>query len=128
MKTRATVEDLVAQAEKLLMERKMPFFECSHCAQRCPYPRIRCTKCGGREISVKASSGEGKIIASTTVYRVPPIVPKDFAIPYEIVIVELSEGVKVRGNAKVGIHQGTGVKLDDKSPPGTIFFIPIDGN
>jgi uncharacterized OB-fold protein len=74
---------------------------CVACSASYLARRNGCGRCGGTEFSTRSRRGPGTVIAYTTVYRDAPSV----AVPFVSVLVDLAEGVIVKGNL-IGIDPG----------------------
>jgi uncharacterized OB-fold protein len=67
---------------------------CNTCGKSQFYPRIKCKFCHSFDLDYKQSSGKGKIISYSTVYRGPS---DDYPVPYTLGLVELEEGTRIFG-------------------------------
>jgi uncharacterized protein len=78
-------------------EHELRIQKCAECGQYQFYPRIYCTKCFGDKIEWVKTSGKGKVLSYTTVYRpVSPAFAKD--VPYVVALVTLDEGPNLLTN------------------------------
>ena len=104
---------------------EIPIVICSSCGKATTYPRATCTVCGSENISLKKSSGIGTLYAFTEIHRAPAT--SKIAVPYTIAIVQLDEGIKVKGvlGSTVGLSAKIGMRLKS-SPPvaGHLTFVP----
>jgi uncharacterized OB-fold protein len=73
----------------------MMVLRCAGCGNRHIPPRWVCASCGQGSLEPDPVSGKGKVYTFTTI-RVAPVQFKAQA-PYDVVIVELEEGIKVTG-------------------------------
>lgn len=109
-----TLSDLISAFKVSISNEKFPFFECSQCNHRFPYPRVQCPKCQSKLTSIRYSKGEGRIITFTVVYRSGSPAVK---VPFVVAIVELSEGLCVTANIsyseKISIGHRVNVKFLD---------------
>ena len=79
-------------------ENQMIILHCEACKTLYIPPKYLCTKCGHEFLKEFAISGRGRIYTYTTIY----VAPESFKdqVPYDIVIVELDEGVRVTARIK----------------------------
>lgn len=91
--------------EKLYFDRlrrhELVYQRCDRC-QRVHFPlRQVCTGCSGESLSLETSSGKGTVYSFTTQFRSPhPFFAED--VPYTLVLVDLTEGIRVFANLVVG--------------------------
>ncbi len=70
---------------------------CEHCSHVQFYPRAHCTRCAGRQLAWKQSSGRGVIYSHTTTYRASLPAFAD-AVPYVLVLADMEEGFRIMLN------------------------------
>ncbi len=71
--------------------------KCAACGQCQFYPRLYCTACMSDQVEWVKTSGRGKILSFTIVYRP---VTKAFAheVPYVVALITLDEGPQIMSN------------------------------
>lgn len=75
-------------------DERLVYQTCTTCGHRQFYPRTVCTSCLGDDLAVSEARGTGTVYSYTTVMR--PAGPEFAgATPYTVVLVDLSEGVRV---------------------------------
>jgi len=74
---------------------------CTACGKVQIIPRSLCESCQSNKLVWRASSGLGRILSHTTVYRAPTPAFRDEA-PYVIAIVDMNEGFRLMVNVKGG--------------------------
>lgn len=78
--------------------------KCKSCGNYQFPPREMCAHCQSLEFDWVTSSGEGKLVTYCVINRPPhPAFQDD--VPYAIVVVELSEGVRMLGASKVPVDE-----------------------
>lgn len=87
---------------------------CSHCGTVQLIPRSLCAACQSKALSWHESSGNGRVLTYTTVYRAPTPAFRAEA-PYVIAIVDMDEGFRlmtnVAGGAASAIEIGAKVRI-----------------
>lgn len=102
-------------------ERRLTLQYCEGCENFQFYPRILCTRCGGRELSWRAASGRGSV-ASFSVVRRP--ISAAWEAPYMVALIDLEEGPRMMSNI-VGcspqeVRIGQAVEVDFEAWSATI--------
>ncbi len=72
---------------------------CADCGHHQFYPRPFCLQCESEHVGWVESKGKGVVYASTTVYL---DVSTELEPPYQVVLVELDEGVRLLANTVDG--------------------------
>lgn len=75
---------------------------CEACDRLQFYPRIVCTRCGGRQLTWRAVSGRGRIASFTVVRR--GLSPA-YEAPYVVALIDLEEGPRMMSNV-IGTEPG----------------------
>ena len=87
---------------------------CARCGCVQLMPRSLCSSCQHTQLTWKVSSGHGRILSHTTVYRAPTPAFRE-EVPYVIALVDLDEGfrlmVNVKGGASSGVAIGRAVRI-----------------
>lgn len=86
---------------------QLQYQQCGTCLNRWYFRRDFCPACGQTSPITQLASGMGKVCASTLVHRAPS---DEFRaiVPYQIVLVDLVDGIRVMGHAEIDVH------MDDK--------------
>jgi len=79
-------------------EHQLMILYCKVCGTFHIPPKYLCTKCGNGSLEKYSASGSGRIYTFTTIYVAPELFKNQ--APYDIVIIELSEGIKVTARMK----------------------------
>lgn len=85
-------EEMIFFAEA--REGRLSFQVCDDCATRIAYPHVVCPNCLSDRLSRHASAGRGTVHSFTTLHRAGSPVMAG-RVPYTVVLVDLSEGVRV---------------------------------
>ena len=87
-------DGLVADFWKHCSEERLAFQRCGECGTWRHLPRVLCARCGSARWEWAASSGRGRIFSWTITHQ--PLV-RNFPepVPYAVVVVELTEGVRM---------------------------------
>lgn len=78
---------------------------CLSCGRAQTLARYACADCGKSNLNWEDASGQGSVVAVTTVTRAPSAAFAALA-PYVLVIVELDEGARVMGHGVSGLGIG----------------------
>jgi uncharacterized OB-fold protein len=81
---------------------------CAACGAWWALRPYACAGCGGTDLHSARASGEGEVIAHSTVHRAPDASWRALA-PYELVLVRLREGAVLMGHAAPGVAIGQAV-------------------
>ena len=92
-----TLQELLSCYLEMIRLGELPLVACTSCRNRSTYPRASCTKCGSGAITLLKSEGRGRLYSFTIVYRAAPSHP-DATLPFVVALIELEEGIKIRGN------------------------------
>jgi len=94
---RPVLEGFTADFYEHCARRDLRFQRCSTCGAWRHPPRVLCAVCGSTRWSWEPSSGHGQVFSWTVVHQ--PMHPA-FAslVPYAVVVVETTEGVRVVSN------------------------------
>jgi uncharacterized protein len=71
--------------------------QCSNCGVHQFYPRMMCTNCSSRRMKWVRSSGRGKVVSYTSIYRAPSKAYME-ETPYVLAIIQLEEGPTMMSN------------------------------
>ena len=96
---------------------QMMILRCKDCGALYMPPKSLCIKCDKESLEEYPASGSGKVYTFTTI-NIPPETFRDEA-PYDIGLVELSEGLRL--TARVKKTGGGGLKIGD-----TVRFLKKD--
>jgi|GEM_PF-287501 uncharacterized OB-fold protein len=111
-----TLSEMISDFNSSISNGRLPYFECSACHHRFPFPRLECPKCRSKSISIRHSAGIGTIYSFTIVHRSSSPTTRT---PYIVALVELTEGTKLYANVayhdNVSIGSKVRVKFDDVS-------------
>jgi uncharacterized protein len=72
---------------------------CADCSTVQFYPRLNCTSCGSRELSLVEASGRGQVYSFAIAHRSPHPAFDD-QLPLVIALVELAEGPRMTSNIR----------------------------
>lgn len=104
---------------------------CATCGHDQLYPRLLCTGCGGRDLTLVEAAGTGTVYATTVVRRAPTLA-FEADVPYCVALVELAEGPRLMANVvgcpvdDVAIGLEVSVVYDDVTPEATLYrFRPL---
>lgn len=97
------------------------FQGCARCGQIQLIPRTCCAGCHQGTLEWKTSTGRGRILSHTTVYRAPTAAFRD-EVPYVIAIIEMDEGFRLMVNVKDGTTVPLGI-----DHPVRITFGSVEG-
>lgn len=111
-----TLSEMISGFNSSISNGRLPYFECSKCHHRFPFPRLECVECRSTEISIRHSVGTGTIYSFTVVHRSSSPTTRT---PYIVALVELAEGTKLYANVAyhrdVSIGAKVTVRFDDVS-------------
>lgn len=71
--------------------------KCLACGRPRYFPRPACPYCGAEETAWEAASGKGKVVSWVVCYH-PTLPAFQDRVPYNVVLVELDEGVRMVSN------------------------------
>jgi acetyl-CoA acetyltransferase/uncharacterized OB-fold protein len=91
-------------------QQSLVFRSCCSCGHRWYFERRFCPHCGAGDTVTSATDGIGTVVAATTVHRAPAG-SSSAQVPFEVVLVDLDEGVRVMGRCEVGTPVGARVAL-----------------
>jgi hypothetical protein len=78
------------------------FQRCGACSAAVHPPRVLCPGCGGRELAWERSAGAGEVYSSSDVHTREGV--------YNVVLVDLDEGLRVMSTVAPGVAIGTRVR------------------
>lgn len=94
-----------AQADWTAGEPLLAYGHCATCGGRWLFPRAFCPYCGATGIRALAACGNGVVEAVTEVRRAPT--PRwEALLPYTVVLVALTEGVRLLAHGASGLTVG----------------------
>lgn len=99
-----TARDWTEGAEAILYD------VCRRCSHSIYLRRGFCPACGAEDVETRTAAGGGTVHAVTTVVRAPAPEWKAIA-PYDLVLVDLDEGVRMMSHAEPGLKIGDRVSI-----------------
>src|SRR5699024_6032094 len=90
---------------------RLAYQECRDCNHRIAFVRPFCDHCGGNNLDWKHADGNGHVIAQTVMHRAPTSEYRE-RVPYIIVLVDLTEGIRVMGHAAPSVTIGDTVGFE----------------
>jgi uncharacterized protein len=92
---------------------------CNQCGERYTQKKYLCSSCRHDTFSEIETSGRGKVFSYTTIHISSP--EYQHLAPYNVVLVELEEGLKLTGRMKAEVKIEDKVKLSEKEDGAYIF-------
>jgi uncharacterized OB-fold protein len=91
---------------------------CRNCGRHQFYPRPHCLGCESDRVEWVAASGRGTVHSLTTVHVAPT---EEFAVPYDVALVELAEGprllMQTASATSIGTTGMVGWRARGEAPP-----------
>lgn len=89
----------------------MDYQHCTACGHDQYFSRPFCAACGDGTVETREAAGTGIIAAATMLHR-PPSKELADQVPYEIVLVDLDEGLRVMARGPGGCRVGQRARLE----------------